>query len=128
MSRRPGIIVERLGADNAKRLSSIVGGTRLSVPGLLANADRLKRLVGDDLAVLLVLHFGDSRFYVPTGGPRAPVETAKVKRLSAKGHSSARIARALGCSERTVDAKLAKLRSRKPTHEHKSGKANGRTA
>jgi hypothetical protein len=119
--RKPSVIVDRLGADDAARLSAIVGGTRLHVPGRLANADRLKRLLGEDLAIRVVLHFGDSRFYVPVAVRSPSVDLRKLKRLIAQNLSSARIARKLGCSERTVDAKRAQLRSRARTNAPKSG-------
>jgi len=121
VTRSASLIVARLGRENADRLSSIVGGTRLHVPGNLANAGRLKRLLGDDLAVLVVLHFGDSRLSVPLtndgpGGARTRVDLRRIKRLANRGWSSARIARELKCSERTVDAKRALLRSRARTN------------
>lgn len=109
-------IAERLGRDNAERLSSIVGGTRLHVPVDLTKSDRLRRLLGDDLAVLVILHFGDSRLSVPLtvhgrGAQGKPVDPRKVKRLVGKGWSSSRIARHLGCTERCIETKRAKLRS-----------------
>jgi len=111
------VLVERLNRTNAERLVAIVGGTRLHVPGRLVNADRLRRLLGPDLAVLVVLHFGDSRLSVPRsldgpGGRRTPIDLRHLKRLVAKGWSTARIARELQCAERTVHAKRAILRSR----------------
>jgi len=120
---RKRVIAERLGDDAAARLSAIVGGTRLHVPGQLVNADRLKRLLGDDLAVLVVLHFGDSRLYVPVPDPaaRGTVDPRKIKRLALRGWSSARIARELKCSERTVDAKRALFRSRSRPNDPQSG-------
>jgi hypothetical protein len=117
VTERVSALVERLNRANAERLVAISGGTRLHVPGRLANAGRLTKLLGEDLAILVVLHFGDSRLAVPLtldgpGGPRKPVDLRKLKRLVAKGWSSARIARELQCSERTIYAKRAALRSR----------------
>lgn len=123
MSRTPAVIAERLGHEHAARLSEIAGGTRLHVPRDLDNATRLKALLGDELAVLVVLHFGDSRLYVPVATRSGPVDVRKIKKLAARGWSSARIARELRCSENTVDKKRAKLRTRSPlnhtatTHE-----------
>lgn len=115
MNRPPSVIVERLGTENAARLSAIVGGTRLHVPGRLDNAGRLKRLLGDQLAILVVLHFGDSRLSVPmaTPAPRGSIDGRKIERLTRKGWSASRIARKLGCSVWTVYAKRANLR---PAH------------
>lgn len=114
-TRPPSVIVDRIGPEHAEQLSRIVGGTRLHVPGNLANASRLKALLGDDLAILVILHFGDSRLSVPLttqgrGAQGRPVDIRKVKRLVSRGWSSSRIARHLGCSERSVEAKRAKLR------------------
>lgn len=110
MTRRSHLIAERLGRDNAKRLSQLVGGTRLHVPSRIVppatggrdGFKRLARLLGHDLAVLVVLHFGDSRLYVPRGSQSAPVDPRTVARLTRKGWSASRIARRLGCSDRTV--------------------------
>lgn len=117
MNREPNPIVARLGREDADRLSAIVGGIRLHVPGRLANAGRLKGLLGERLAILVVLHFGDSRISVPLandgpGGSRRKVDIRKIKRLAALGWSSARIARKLGCTERTITAKRAVLRKK----------------
>jgi len=108
------ILVDRLGAENAARLSLIAGGQRLYVPKDLSRADRFKERLGATLAVLVILHFGDSRLYVPIGHRRrgayhAPVDLAKVRKLARKGLSSAEIARSLECSIRTIDAKVATL-------------------
>jgi len=116
VNRPPSVIVERLGRDNALRLTQIVGGTRLRVPGDPRNGQRLDRILGHDLAVLVILHFGDQLLSVPLSldGPGAqgkPVDRRKVKRLTAKGWSAARIARHLGCSERTIYAKRAQSRT-----------------
>jgi hypothetical protein len=118
---RASIIADRLGAEHAARLSAIVGGTRLHVPGNLDNAGRLRRLLGDELATLVVLHFGDSRFYVPRAAPSAEVDLDLVEGLAALHWSSARIARKLGCSERVVDRKRAILRSRARSNHPRNG-------
>lgn len=112
MKRRATIIVDRLGQHDAERLAAIVGGTRLHVPGDPRNRGRLASLLGDDLALLVIFHFGDSRFYVPTLAKTQGIDLRKLKRLANRGWSSARIARELKCSERTVDAKRAQFRSR----------------
>lgn len=116
MNQTPSTIERRLGRDNALRLIQIVGGTRLRVPGDPRNGGRLERTLGHDLAVLVILHFGDQLLSVPLsldglGAQGKPVDRRKVKRLTAKGWSAARIARHLGCSERTIYAKRAQLRS-----------------
>lgn len=108
MTKR-SVIAARLGVENAERLASIAGGTRLHVPGILANAGRLKLRLGDDLAILVVLHFGDSRLYVPLsltgrGATARKVDARTVLRLTRKGWSASRIARKIGCSDRTVHA------------------------
>lgn len=111
MSRKPSVIADRIGADHAAKLSAIYGGTRLHIPGVLAKADRLKRALGDEITILIVLHFGYSRLYVPVLDRAERVDDAKVRKLAKAGLSSARIARKLKCSERTVEAKRAKFRT-----------------
>jgi hypothetical protein len=115
ISRPASELTARLGPENAAKLSAAAGGTKLWVPGNLANAGRLRGLLGDDLAVLLVLHFGGARVSVPlsTNGRGAQgkrVDPKRVKRLIGRGWSDDRIARHLGCSGKTVFNHRAKLR------------------
>ena len=126
MTQSAALLVERLGRDNAAQLVARVGGSRLSIPTRLAGRAhrRLTDLLGENLAILVVLHFGDSRLSVPLsldgpGGARAPVDVAKVRALLKRGWSSSRIARKLGCSERTITAKRATLRARSASRNHK---------
>jgi hypothetical protein len=116
------VLVDRLGRDNAERLVAISGGRRLSVPSRLAGRAhaRLAALLGEDLAILVVLHFGDSRLSVPLsldgpGGARTPLDARKIRRLAARGWTTARIARELNCSERAIHAKRAAYRLRTPS-------------
>jgi hypothetical protein len=67
ISRPASALVDRLGAENAARLSAVAGGTRLWVPSTLTDSDRLRKRLGDQLAVLMVLHFGGGRVSVPLG-------------------------------------------------------------
>ncbi len=124
MTKRSALIVERLGSANADRLSAIAGGTRLHVPlhvttpasGGRDGFKRLALLVGEDLAILLVLHFADTRLYVPTGQPNRPVDAKAVSRLTKRGWSAARIARKLRCSDRAIHEARANVRqSKEPT-------------
>lgn len=112
MTNRRTLIVDRLGDVDAARLSEIVGGSRLHVPGQLKNAARLKRLLGDDLAIRVVLHFGDSRMYVPKPQRANPVDVKAVARLTNRGLNARDIAAKLGCCDRTVHAKRALARER----------------
>jgi AraC-like DNA-binding protein len=77
----------------------------LLVPDTLRDADRLTRLLGRDLAVLVVLHFGGERIYVPRLDVGTVVDVAKVAALTRKGLSLSEIATRLNCSERTVSRK-----------------------
>lgn len=110
---RPNLLTMRLGAERAAQLAAILGGTRVRVPANLShpanNAGTLRARVGEDLFVLLVLHFGDSTIYVPNGKPSRPVDPRKAKRLVNRGWSTPRIARELGCSHRWVERFRAKL-------------------
>lgn len=113
MTRTATILVERLGLERAERLAAIAGGTVVSVPAQLANAARLRSVLGDDLATLVVLHFGGlGRVYVPRMKRALIVDRITVRRLSRKGWSACRIARHLGCSERTVYLKRAPKKRR----------------
>ena len=108
--KREDMITQRLGSDHAAELSRIVGGTRLHVPSRVEAPStggrdgfkRLSALLGYDLAVLMILHFGDSRIYVPRGTKSKPVDIRLVARLSRRGMSASRIAQRLNCSDKTV--------------------------
>lgn len=117
-----------LGPENLARLSAACGGTRLYVPkyygtppkhignngGGRDTSKRLARLVGPDLGLLLVLHFGDSVIYVPKRRDAPTVDRRKLKRLARNPNLSATtIARRLGCTTRTVEKARAKLNGRK---------------
>lgn len=100
-----------LGDENVRRLTEAVGGTRLFIPkhygrppgGGRDTSKRLIAMVGPELAILLVFHFGDSSIYVPRGKPSGPVDRKRLKRLERRGLSARAIALAIGCSERTVE-------------------------
>ena len=106
-----------LGPDRLKVLAIAAGGTRLFVPkhygkppgGGRDTSKRLAALVGEDIALLLVFHFGDSTIYVPTGRT-GQVDPKAIKRLTRKGLSARAIATLVGCSERSVEKHRAKLR------------------
>lgn len=111
-------LLEILGQQNLDRLSRAVGGTPLSIPrhfgtppnGGRDTSIRLIRLVGPDLALLLVLHFADSTIYVPRPANAPTADPKVLKRLAAKRALSARvIALKLGCSTRTVEKARARL-------------------
>ena len=103
------ILVEKLGEETLESLSGRVGGTRLRVPSALVNhrpPERFLKRVGDRrLAVVLILHFGDSEIYVPRlargCGPER-VTVRKVMNLTNKGLSAREIALRLRCCERVV--------------------------
>lgn len=107
------LIAERLGDEPADRISALAGGARLAIPADLSHpcaTGALERLVGNELAVLLVLHFGGQTVYVPTGKGSAPVDLGDVVRLTRAGKSARTIARRLACSDRTVYARRAEAR------------------
>jgi len=110
------LIVDRLGKDRADLLSTRVGGTRVFVPNSIDDhSGKLRDRLGDDLFGSLVFHFGGTRLYVPrpendrrTG--QEPVDDRRIASLTKRGWSAARIARKLGCSDRTVHGRRAKFR------------------
>jgi hypothetical protein len=116
--------VDKLGQDQATRLSAIVGGTQISVPDTVDasafNAGTLRDRLGESLFVLLVFHFGGTRLYVPQvadqrqSGRRtgqARLDHKRVASLTKRGWSATRIARKLGCSDRAVFASRAKSKA-----------------
>lgn len=110
MTDRRTMIVERIGQAHADRLCSIVGGTRLSVPANLKNIRPLANLLGDELATLMVFHFGGQRPYVPLPERATKVDARAVIRLTRRGKSASAIARILKCSDRAVHRKRADAR------------------
>lgn len=113
MARRVSVLIERLGADDAARVSAVHGGTLMHVPVETARAQRLARQFGERLAARLVMHFGGERIYVPVLHPLrwGAVDHGEVQRMTAAGHSAAGIARSLGCSKNTVRSIRRKARA-----------------
>lgn len=113
MKRRVSVLIERLGADDAARVSAVHGGTLMHVPAETARAQRLTRQFGERLAARLVMHFGGERIYVPVLNPLrwGTVDHGEVRRMTAAGQSAAGIARSLGCSKNTVRSIRRKSRS-----------------
>ena len=108
-----------LGPEHAERLSASYGGTNIVVPMTLTGRGftdgKLRRNVGDGLFALLVFHFGGTRIYVPQADANRThrgkgIDAKQVARLTARGWSVARIARHLGCSDRTIFTKRAQLK------------------
>lgn len=108
-------LVERLGEDNAGKVIAALGGTRILVPDKLEHGDapkRLELLVGRELAILLVLHFGGTWVYVPRLAPAGRLSLSRVVRMTRAGKSANSIARASGCSDRAVYLRRAEARAR----------------
>ncbi len=112
-------LLDTIGAENLARLSEAAGGVRLYVPkhfgkppnGGRDSSERLIALVGPDLGLLLVFHYADSVIYVPLPGRTEPIDVGKLKRLARrKDLSNRRIARLIGCTERTVEKHRARTR------------------
>lgn len=125
-------LISLLGRENLDRLSRVAGGTVLCVPkyygkpprGGRDSSDRLKRLVGEPLAILLVFHFADSRIYVPKPRDAEPVDHRKLKRLARTNLSAREIATRLGGS--ATSRQVEKLRNRERTkNATRGGPANG---
>lgn len=109
------LLAARLGPERAAIVIEAAGGQRLAIPASLEanSAPRsLERLLGRELAVALVLHFGGSTVYVPNGRGTgaARVKLSRVVRLTRNGRSAREIAAHLGCSERTVYARRAEAK------------------
>lgn len=110
-------IEERLGPEYAEVLALVAGGRRLAVPMNLdpENGSRaLERLLGEKLAVLVVLHFGGQTIYVPnrsSTGPNGNVDLSAVVHLTRAGRSAAFIAQNQGCSDRMVYVLRRKARA-----------------
>jgi hypothetical protein len=117
-------LLRLLGQENLDRMSEVAGGTRLFVPrhygktpgGGRDSSERLNRLFGESLAILLVFHFGDSEIYVPLPKERNPVDRRRLNRLARNRRLSANsIARMVGCTRRTVE----KVRARQQALEQR---------
>lgn len=110
------ILARRLGPERAAVVIEAVGGQRIAIPASLEanSAPRsLERLLGRELAVSLVLHFGGQILYVPNSGLAGGAKRVKlssVVRMTRNGRSARYIAARLGCSERTVYARRAEAK------------------
>jgi len=113
LKRKVSVLIERLGADDAARVSAVHGGTLMHVPAETARAGRLARQFGERLAARLVMHFGGERIYVPVLNPLrwGTVDHGEVQRMTEAGQSAAGIARSLGCSKNTVRSIRRKARA-----------------
>lgn len=115
-------LLDLLGRENLDRLSNAAGGTVLYVPkhygkpprGGRDTSERLSRLMGPELAILLVFHFGDSRLYVPKPRNAEPVDHRKLRRLARSTLSAREITLRLGgrCTTRQVEKLRARERNR----------------
>lgn len=107
MTRRTSLVAT-LGQETAAVLAERCGGRRLIVPAEVSRIEYLARVVGSrEVATLLVFHFAGCRLYIPVAhapGERRAIDDRKVARLDRKGWSASRIARKLGCSDRTIHA------------------------
>jgi len=130
LSRPRSLLVARLGQAQAEQLSTIAGGVQIWIPDNLTtsahNAGTLRARVGDALFALLVFHFGGTRIYIPQAGDGSKssnrkLDNSRINRLTKQGWSASRIARHFGCSDRTIYARRALLRSRTGTNGRKNG-------
>lgn len=106
------LLAARLGPERAAVVIDAAGGQRLAIPASLEEGKpprALERLVGRELAVVLVLHFGGSLLYVPRGR-NGSAKLAAVVRMTRAGKSANVIARRLKCSCRTVYSRRAEAR------------------
>jgi hypothetical protein len=113
-------LLKLLGKENLDRMSAILGGTRFFIPrhygkpptGGRDSSVRLKRLLGEPLAILLVFHFGGSEISVPLPNGRQPLDRPRLARMSRRRDLSAStIARRIGCTRRTVERCRARQRA-----------------
>lgn len=100
------ILEDRLGADHAATVVERLGGCSITVPDRLDDerVARIERQFGRELAVLIVLHFGGTKLYVPHGESRKWNKLDDVVRMTKARKSASFIARELRCSDRTVYA------------------------
>jgi hypothetical protein len=115
-------LVALLGRENVDRLSKAAGGTVLYVPkhygkppnGGRDSSERLGRMFGESLAVLLVFHFSNSRLYVPKPRDAEPVDINKLRRLARSKRSAREITLLLGgaCTNRQVEKVRERERKR----------------
>lgn len=101
-----------LGPVMFARLCDLAGGTRVHVPkhygvpphGGRDTRQRMGRLFGESLALLLIFHFGGGAIHVPLPSGHNGFDRTKLKRLvKRKDLSSNEVARRVGCTRRTVE-------------------------
>jgi hypothetical protein len=113
-----------LGPVQFNRLCDIAGGTRVHIPkhygkppnGGRDPTNRLKRLFGESLAILLVFHFGDSVLHVPKRQGNAPLDRKLLNRLVKRSDLSANaIARRARCDRLTVEKHRSRINAQRRT-------------
>lgn len=112
------LLEARLGEPRAGLVIERAGGHRLVIPAQLRDNERevsaLEKLLGRELAIILVIHFGGETIYVPnkgTAGGGRKVSLELVIEETVAGRSAREIARLAGCSDRTVHARRAEARA-----------------
>lgn len=99
-------IVELVGEEPAARLSRSFGGCRVYIPQRPGPHHPLSVCIGDALAGRIAEAFAGHRLDIPLRKGRR----ALIVELRGQGHSVARIAREVGCTERHVYQVLAEVR------------------
>lgn len=105
------VVAEHCGAEAVERMCAELGGTRIGIPAHPQPHHRLCMLLGVETVAKIVTIFGYGQVDVPLGRfAQTPQRTAQFLKLEAQGLSSTAIARALGCSARTITRYRRRLR------------------
>jgi hypothetical protein len=107
-------VVTRLcGADAAARLCQELGGSRVKLPAEPRPYHRITLVLGLKGARRVVAEFGHGNVDVPLGQTAIHHQRrASAEAMTREGKSAAEIARALGCSVRSVSRYRARVRER----------------
>lgn len=102
-SRPASELVELIGEAAFVRLAEAFGGTRLYVPAKMAADHPIVAAVGKDAAILMVERLAPDVIKVPLA------REVRARHYRARGLSNARIASALGITERGVERLFERL-------------------
>lgn len=96
-------IAERCGLGAALALASAYGGRHLSIPRRASARHPISRAVGLSVMAELCRLYGGEQILIPLGPTGQQGRRAReIARLIDQGLSAAKIARTVGCHERTV--------------------------
>jgi len=104
-------VADVAGAVVAYKFAEAFGGTKIYLPATVQEDSKLARAVGAAAAEKIVKEVGSGHILVPLGPHATHTRVRRAIRQQLKaGLSTARVARQLGCHERTVERVRRDLR------------------